>query len=196
MQKMTFVDLRESLMPSVFHSSRLSDGSDPRRRFLGAVLLSIGLSLVVSFIAMLALYYKFGIAALPDDWAVETTRRVHENVVQLINHPEEPKEWSMIFTGIGAAIMLILVMGYHQFIWWPLHPIGYLTAYSSAMQVLWFGFFIGWLCNVLVLRYGGVSLFKEVRTFFIGLVVGDLVMATVWLVVGLFASISYHVLPL
>jgi hypothetical protein len=92
--------------------------------------------------------------------------------------------------------MLILVMGYHHFIWWPLHPIGYLTAYSSAMQVLWFGFFIGWLCNVLVLRYGGVSLFKEVRTFFIGLVVGDLVMATVWLVVGLFASISYHVLPL
>ncbi len=196
MQKMTFVDLRESLMPSVFHSSRLSDGTDPRRRFLGAILLSIGLSLVISFVAMLALYYKFGIATLPDDWAVETTRRVHENVAQLINHPEEPKEWSMIFAGIGAAIMLILVMGYHQFIWWPLHPIGYLTAYSSAMQVLWFGFFIGWLCNVLVLRYGGVNLYKEVRTFFIGLVVGDIVMATVWLVVGLFASISYRVLPL
>jgi hypothetical protein len=195
-QKMTFLDLRESLMPSVFHSSRLSDGADPRRRFLWAVLSSIALSLVISFVAMVALYYKFGIATLPDDWAVETTRRVHENVAQLISHPEEPKEWSMIFTVIGAGIMLILVLGYHQFIWWPLHPIGYLTAYSSAMQVLWFGFFIGWLCNVLVLRYGGVNLYREARTFFIGLVVGDLMMATVWLVVGLFASISYHVLPL
>ncbi|MCU0588840.1 MAG: hypothetical protein MUF52_11880 [Syntrophobacteraceae bacterium] len=196
MQKMTFVDLRESLMPSVFHASRLSTGSEPRFRFFGAIVSAIALSLVVSFVAMVALSYKFGIATLPDDWAVETTRRVHENVSQLISHPEEPKEWSMIFTGVGAAIMLVLVMGYHQFIWWPLHPIGYLTAYSTAMQVLWFGFFIGWLCNVVVLRYGGVSLYREVRALFIGLVVGDLVMAAVWLVVGLFASISYHALPL
>ena len=195
-QKMTFLDLRESLMPSVFHSSKLSSGSEPRRRFLGSILLAIALGLVVSFVAMLALYHKFGIATLPDDWAVETTRRVHENVSQLISHPEAPKEWSMIFTGIGAGIMLVLVMGYHHFIWWPLHPIGYLTAYSTAMQVLWFGFFLGWLCNVVVLRYGGVSLYREVRALFIGLVVGDLVMAAVWLVVGLFASISYRVLPL
>lgn len=195
-QKMTFVDLRESLMPSMFHASKLSSGSEPRSRFFAAMILSIVLALIVSFVAMLALCYKFGVATLPDDWAVETTRRVHENVAQLLAHPEEPKEWSMIFTAIGAGIMLLLVMGYHHFIWWPLHPIGYLTAYSSAMQVLWFGFFVGWLCNVLVLRYGGVNLFREARSLFIGLVVGDLVMAVVWLVVGLFASISYHVLPL
>jgi hypothetical protein len=64
------------------------------------------------------------------------------------------------------------------------------------MQVLWFGFFIGWLCNTLVLRYGGVKHFKEVRGLFFGLIVGDMVMALIWLVVGFFASISYHVLPL
>jgi hypothetical protein len=195
-QKMTFLDLRESLMPSMFHASKLSSGSEPRFRFFGAMILSIVLAVVVSFVAMLALSYKFGIATLPDDWAVETTRRVHENVAQLLAHPEGPKEWSMIFTAIGAGIMLLLVMGYHHFIWWPLHPIGYLTAYSSAMQVLWFGFFVGWLCNVLVLRYGGVNLFREARSLFIGLVVGDLVMAVIWLLVGLSASISYHALPL
>jgi hypothetical protein len=195
-QKVAFLDLRESLMPSVFHASKLSDGSHPKYRFLGAVLLAVVLAVIISFVAMLALSYKFGIAALPDDWAVETTRRVHENAAQLLAHPEEPKEWSIIFTCIGAGVMLFLVMGYHHFIWWPLHPIGYLTAYSSAMQVLWFGFFVGWLSNVLVLRYGGVNLFKEVRSLFVGLVVGDLVMAAFWLVVGLFASMSYHVLPL
>lgn len=195
-QKVAFLDMREALMPSLFHSSKLSDGSRPRNRFLLGIVCAIAVGLVVSFVAMLALYYKFGISSLPDDWAMETTRRIHENVAQLLTHPEQSKEWNMIFTITGAVVMVLLVMGYHLFIWWPLHPIGYLTTYSSAMQVLWFGFFVGWLCNTLVLRYGGVNNFKEVRRLFIGMIVGDLTMAIVWLAVGIFTPISYHALPL
>lgn len=195
-QKITFLDMRESLMPSLFHASKLSTGGRRGNRFLWGVLWAVGIGLVVSFAAMLALYYKFGIVTLPDDWAVETARRVHENVVQLLNHPEEPKEWSMIFSLVGGIIMFLLVLGYHSFIWWPLHPIGYLTAYSSAMQILWFGFFIGWLSNTLVLRYGGANLFREVRRLFIGMIVGDMVMAAVWLLIGAFTPVIYHVLPL
>lgn len=195
-QKVTFLDMRESLIPSLFHASKLSDGSRPRYRFLGAILTALIVGLAVSFISMLALYYKYGINALPDDWAIETSRRVHENVAQLIQYPEAAKGWSVIFMLVGAAVMMFLVMGYHLFIWWPLHPIGYLTTYSSAMRILWFSFFIGWLCNTLVLRYGGVNQFKEVRRMFIGLVVGDMVMALFWLMVGLYAPLSYHVLPL
>jgi hypothetical protein len=195
-QKVAFLDIRESLAPSLFHASKLSDGSRPRNRFLWGLVWAILLGLVVSFVAMLALYYKFGISTLPDDWAVETSRRVHENVAQLLEHPEQAKHWSIIFTATGAAVMTILVLGYHHFLWWPLHPIGYLTTYSSAMDILWFSFFIGWVNNALTLRYGGVNLYKEVRRLFIGLVVGDMVMAVVWLIVGLFTPFSYHVLPL
>lgn len=195
-QKMTFLDLRESLMPSLFHSSKLSDGSTPRSRFLLGIVTAVAVGLAVSFVSMLVLYYKFGINSLPDEWAVETTRRVHENVGNLLNHPEEPKSWSMLFTIVGGVVMAVLALGYHLFIWWPVHPIGYLVTYSSAMQILWFGFFVGWLCNTLVLRYGGVTLFREVRRLFIGLVVGDMVMAMAWLIVGLFTPVSYHVLPL
>ncbi len=195
-QKVAFVDLRESAMPSLFHCSKLSDGSEPKSRFLWGVLGALGIGLTASFVGMMILYHKYGAAALPDDWALETTRRVHENVLQLLTHPEAPKEWSIIFTAIGASVMLLLVLGYHHFIWWPLHPIGYLTTYSTAMDMLWFGFFFGWLCNVLVLRYGGVNQFREARRLFIGMVVGDVLMAFFWLVIGWFASISYHVLPL
>jgi hypothetical protein len=195
-QKVTFVDMRESLMPSVFHAAKLSDGCHPRHRFLWSIIGAIGLGVAVSFVAMLALYYKFGISFLPDEWALEGARRVHENVAQIIKHPEELKKWSVIFTAIGGLVMLFLTWGYHRFLWWPLHPIGYLTTYSSALQILWFSFFIGWLCNMLVLRYGGVNQFREVRRLFVGLVVGDMLMAIIWLIVGIFAQFSYHVLPL
>jgi hypothetical protein len=91
--------------------------------------------------------------------------------------------------------MLILVVCYHRFYWWPIHPIGYLTAYSSSMRILWFSFFIGWLCNAVCMRYGGVILFKKLRFFFIGLIIGDLLMGGTWAIVGLFSDGSYQVLP-
>jgi hypothetical protein len=194
-QKMIFLDVRESLLPSLFHVSKLSNGSRPRGRFLLAVVWAVALALVVTFISMLALYYKFGISSLSDEWAVESTKRVYENAAQLLTHPEASKEWSIVFTLIGAVVMGVLVFGYHRFIWWPLHPIGYLTIYSSAMRTLWFCYFIGWLCSTLVLRYGGVNQYKEARRLFVGLVTGDMLMALVWLVIGLFSPVGYHVMP-
>jgi hypothetical protein len=63
------------------------------------------------------------------------------------------------------------------------------------MRILWFSFFVGWLCNALCMRYGGVVLFKRLRLFFVGLILGDFLMGGIWAVVGLFAGASYLVLP-
>lgn len=91
--------------------------------------------------------------------------------------------------------MLVLVICYHRFYWWPIHPIGYLTAYSSAMWILWFSFFLGWLFNAVCMRYGGVVLFKKLRYFFVGLIIGDFLMGGLWALIGLFGYASYQVLP-
>ena len=85
---------------------------------------------------------------------------------RLIETPVKPGHWVLIFAAAGAVVMLVLVVCYHRFYWWPIHPIGYLTAYSSAMQILWFSFFVGWPCNALCMRYGGVVLFKKLRSVF------------------------------
>jgi hypothetical protein len=45
------------------------------------------------------------------------------------------------------------------------------------------------------MRYGGVLLFKKLRFFFIGLIVGDFLMGGAWALWGLFADASYLVLP-
>ncbi|ROQ93429.1 DUF6785 family protein [Desulfosoma caldarium] len=195
-QKVAFVDVRESLLPSLLHATKAAEGVQTRRRFLIGVVAALFVGVVVSGAAMLVMSFQYGISMLPDDWAVETSRRVHEGAAQLLRYPEEAKTWSMVFAGVGATVMALLVLGYRRFLWWPLHPIGYLTTYSSALRILWFSFLLGWLCNTLVLRYGGVNAFKEVRRLFVGLVVGDTVMAIAWLIVGLFTPVSYHVLPL
>ena len=195
MQKVLFVDLRESLMPSLLHAGRVTHRMDPRKMILGAIFLTIIAAVVVSFVAMLMLCYKFGIRELQLDWATRTTVSMYENIQHLIESPVRSGHWVLVFSVVGAVIMLVLVTCYHRFYWWPIHPIGYLTAYSSAMRILWFSFFVGWLCNVLCMRYGGVILFKKFRFFFIGLIIGDFFMGGFWAIVGLFSDASYLVLP-
>ena len=195
MQKVMFVDLRESMMPSLVHGAKVSEGIRNRRMIFAGIILAIVAGVVVSFVAMLALCHKYGIRGLQMDWATRTTLGVYENVQRLLEAPGEPREWVLMFSAVGAVVMLVLVILYQRFYWWPIHPIGYLTAYSSAMRILWFSFMAGWLCNHLSLRYGGVSLFKKVRFFFIGLIIGDFLMAGSWALIGLFTFASYQVLP-
>ena len=194
-QKVLFVDLRESLMPSLLHAGKLSYREKNRRMLLGGIVVTLVAGVAVSFVAMLVLCYKFGVRELQLDWATRTTVTVYENIHTLVESPVRPDQWVLIFALAGAVVMLVLVVGYHRFYWWPIHPIGYLTTYSSAMWILWFSFLIGWMCNSLCMRYGGIALFKNFRYFFIGLIVGDFLMGGAWAVVGLFSDGSYQVLP-
>ncbi|MGD9182881.1 MAG: hypothetical protein PVG15_15475, partial [Desulfobacterales bacterium] len=194
-QKVLFVDLREALMPSLLHARKLTDETRNNRFIFLAIAITLIAGVLLSLLAMLALCYKFGIRELQLDWATRTTVAVYDNIYSLAESPMKPGEWVMIFSIAGAVVMLALVICYHRFYWWPIHPIGYLTAYSSAMRILWFSFFVGWVCNALCMRYGGVGLFKKLRYFFIGLIIGDFFMAGTWAIVGLFKYSSYLALP-
>jgi hypothetical protein len=194
-QKLLFVDLRESLMASLLHTRKVTDKTTNNRQIFTVIMLTLVAGIVVSFLAMLVLSYKFGVRELGLDWATRTTVAVYDDIYSLVESPAEPSQWVTIFTLAGAFVMLVLVICYHRFYWWPIHPIGYLTAYSSALRILWFSFFIGWLFNALCIRYGGVVLFKKLRNFFIGLIIGDFLMAGSWAIYGLFSYSSYLVLP-
>jgi hypothetical protein len=194
-QKVLFVDLRESLMPSLLHARKITQGLVNRRMIIGGISISLVAGVLVSFLAMLALCYKFGIRELQLDWATRSTVAVYENIYSLVDSPVKPGHWVAVFSVAGALVMLILVICYHRFYWWPIHPIGYLAAYSSAMRILWFSFFLGWLCNALCIRYGGVTLFRGLRYFFVGLIIGDFLMGGIWAIIGLFGYASFQVLP-
>jgi hypothetical protein len=194
-QKILFVDLRESLMPSLLHTRKITEKVSNNRWIFLTIVIVLIIGVAASFLAMLALCYKYGVRELQFDWATRTTVAVYDNIYSLVESPQDPDKWVMIFTGVGALVMLVLVVCYHRFYWWPIHPIGYLTAYSSAMWYLWFSFFAGWACNALCMRYGGVVLFKKLRNFFVGLIIGDFLMAGAWAIYGMFSYSSYLVLP-
>lgn len=194
-QKVLFVDLRESLMPSLLHGRHLHQNKRPALLLFSSLAITIVASMTASILAMMALCYKYGIRELQLDWATRTTTTVYENIYRMVAMDTGTGGWVYTFALLGALAMLLLVTCYHRLYWWPIHPIGYLTAYSSAMRILWVSFFIGWVCNALCMRYGGITLFRKLQFFFIGLIIGDFLMGGGWAIVGLFTDMSYQVLP-
>ena len=195
MQKILFVDLRESLLPSLFHAAKVGEGKSRKKLYLAAILLALTAAVAVSFVAMLAVCHKYGLRDMQVDWETQSVTTVYDNVQRLIEAPAGANGWIIGFAVTGAAIMFGLLLAFQRFYWWPIHPIGFLTMYSSAMRILWFSFFLGWLCNQLTIRYGGVVLFKRVRLLFVGLILGDFLMGGVFALLGLWTGQSYLVLP-
>lgn len=196
MQKVMFLDVREAVAPTLFHGSKIRNESKRRNLVLVAVGASLVLALAAAFITMLYLGYKYGLRELGLEWATQTVLANYENAQRLVDQPVGPNGWTITYAAAGALVMAGLIFCYYKFPWWPLHPLGYLAAYSAGMKILWFPFFIGWLCNHLVLHYGGTSLFNRVRFLFIGLILGDFLMGGVYATIGLFQAQSYNVFPL
>jgi hypothetical protein len=194
-QKVLFVDLRESVMPSILHTHRVARRVRSQGMIAGVIFVAMVVCLGVSAVAMVLVCYRYGIRELGLDWATRTTVSVYNNLVPLIHDPPGQGDSIRWFAFMGAMVMVVLVVGYHRFYWWPLHPIGYLMVYSSAMKILWLSFFIGWIFNALCMRYGGVILYKRMRYFFVGLILGDFLMGGTFAVIGFFTRTGYQVLP-
>ncbi|MEW5735100.1 MAG: DUF6785 family protein [Thermodesulfobacteriota bacterium] len=195
LQKLLFLDLRESLMPSMVHAGAVKGAVSGRRLVTAGCVLAVAVGVLVSLFATLYLCYRYGLRALDTEWAVSTTAASYENVRLLLQSPDQAAHWVRVFVVAGAAVMLVLVLCMNRYPWWPIHPIGYLMAYSNAMRMLWFSFFVGWCANAICMRYGGVKLFFRLRMFFVGLIVGDFFMAGAFATAGFFLRESYQALP-
>ena len=53
------------------------------------------------------------------------------------------------------------------------------------MNLVWLPLLIAWLTKLYILRYGGLRLYRAVLPFFLGLILGDCTMGTLWSLIGL-----------
>lgn len=101
-----------------------------------------------------------------------------------LSYPRGTDVKSLIFMGGGFGIGLGFLIMRRLFIWWPFHPAGYVIGGTWSLNLLWFSIFISWLAKLIVLRFGGLKLYRQTSAFFIGLVLGEFVTASFWGVIG------------
>jgi len=92
--------------------------------------------------------------------------------VQKIRNPTGPDWARLTHLGVGAAVMLALSFLKYHFAWWPLHPVGMCFAGGWAISSCAFTIFLTWLVKAIILKVGGIQLFRKARPFFLGLLLG------------------------
>lgn len=84
---------------------------------------------------------------------------------------------------VGTSFGITGLLSAARMIWlgFPLHPLGFAIAFTSAMNSMWSSIAVAYLVKSLGLRFGGVQLVtRKLRPFFVGLFVGELLMIMVW----------------
>ncbi len=90
----------------------------------------------------------------------------------------------LFYYGAGSLVTVGLAVMRAKFLWWPFHPAGYALAVSYALDYFWFAFFVAWVLKALLIRYGGMKMHNAFVPFFLGLILGDFVIGSVWAIVG------------
>ena len=93
-------------------------------------------------------------------------------VVSGITEPQGPHWGRLSCFGVGAAAMSALVFLKYRFAWWPLHPVGLAVASVWTIRRSAFSLFLAWGVKVVLLRVGGVRLYRRAAPFFLGLILG------------------------
>ena len=80
---------------------------------------------------------------------------------------------------------LVMLARRHWF-WWPLHPLGYPV--SSVFIWMMFNAFVAWAIKGIVLKYGGPGLYRSIRPFFLGMILGQFALYGLWWVIDSFTG--------
>lgn len=102
-----------------------------------------------------------------------------------IGTPSQPNVFSRCAVTFGFLFTLMLNALYHRMPWWGLHPLGYLLGMSFAIDFYWLCLLIGSTAKWLLLRYAGSYSALAATPFFIGLILGEGIVACSWSIYGI-----------
>ena len=196
-------DLRTMVMASAINGMKLADSGKVRGRPLfWAMILSIIVGLGGSIWMIVWMGYTYGGINL-DWWFYNRFGEiVHGDTAFKIANPIDPAADfhtifpRFMFAGIGAGVMGMLMWARHRFLWWPVHYLGFPIGATLTIIFTWFSIFLGWLCKAIILKYGGVTLYRKMRPLFLGLILGHVFVSGFWVLVDFFTGETGNRIPI
>ena len=181
---------RNFVMVSAANSLRLGEEFGRNRRPLFWVMvLALGVAIGAALWTVLLLSHKYGAINL---WIWQGGN--YGYVEKFIRTPSEVYGWGWFNMGLGALIMTGLMAARWFYLWWPLHPLGYMIGPIWIMDHLWANMFITWGIKVLVLKYGGVRLYLKTRPFFMGMILGYFTPGGFYLIIDHFTGMTWNII--
>ncbi|KKL68228.1 hypothetical protein LCGC14_2127070, partial [marine sediment metagenome] len=199
-------DTRIALVPLALNAFRMGDSHKLAPGQLARwMALAVVVTMILAVCVAVWMQYNYGLSGLNsanNQWAQTVAKmplellsrnidRLTEAQLAVASEPVtigrmlggRPARHFFAATGVG----LLLVIGCSalrlRFARWPLHPVMFLVWGQPWMIVYAPSFLLAWLIKGLILKYGGQKAYRDGRKFFVGLVMGEIVAATLWMVI-------------
>ena len=184
-------EIRSFVMSSVANGLKMSEIiRGPKRRLFWAILIAIVVSLAGSTYVTLVMAYKYGgINLNPLFFVNQATQFGPRDMAPRIAAELTGPRWdAWRFMAIGGAVMSLLMWARHNLVWWPLNPLGFTISANWKTGHIFFSALLAWLLKLVILKYGGPRLYRNLRPFFLGLILGEIVAAGSWLAMDYFTG--------
>ena len=185
-------------MPHQLEGFKLASTSGIRSRFmLFAILIALCVGILSQFWALISIPYRLGalheMSRVPIIYGSEPWTQLQ----RWLAHPLAPDYWALGFTGIGLLFALFLMLMRMKFFWFPFHPAAYAAVCGSwAVNYIWFSLGIVWVLKLVLLKYGGRNAHRKAMPFFLGLILGQFTVGSLWTILGMVFNIpTYGIWP-
>jgi hypothetical protein len=187
------------MMPHQVEGFRLAGRTGLRAEKIAAVmLLTILLSVPMTLLINIASFYHLGAGARAhaglflgqDTWLWTMPRWTSGDSTAAGISGGKPNWHSLGMIAISFTFCNMLMMLRYRLLWFPLHPIGMVL--GNGMRMIWFSVLVAALIKWITLRYGGLRSFRAVLPFFLGLILGDILIGMSWMVLGLLLQVPTY----
>ena len=178
-------DNRSHPMPHQLEAFKLAersklDSKGLSRWMLGLMVIAMPLCIVM----LLDTFYKLGVdsgrvGAQINSFGSRAYRLLHRSFI--MPQDSQPAHVAGMIIGFGFTLLLAAIRS--RLFWWPIHPLGYGVAFHIHM--FWAAFTIGAITKWSLLKYGGIGLYRKAVPLFIGLVLGDFTVGSIWSILGI-----------
>ena len=139
-------------------------------------------AIFVAFWAILHLMYSYGAEGKS---RMTFGAEPYNQLNTWLKTPEKGKfqEFMAIWSGFGISFLLQWLRV--RIPWWPLHPLAFAVTSSWEINLVWGPLFLAWVFKTLILRYGGRGGFQRSLPLFLGLMLGQFAIGSLWNIWGI-----------
>ncbi len=156
-----------------------------QRRMALSIALASAATLVLAFAIYPALMYRNGAALAAElmwtGWSTYGT----VGIQGWLESPRPPDPTGIAACAGGGAFALLLATLRTRCAGFPFHPMGYALGLGTTVDRWWFALVICTVVKGVIVRYTGVRGFRKAAPFFMGLVLGQYVVACFWSLVAI-----------
>ena len=169
------------------------------RGMFAAIAIATVFGTFVAFYVILKLLYERGAASAtlgPPNVPLIFGREPWNRMESWVKSPTAPDVNMAIAIVVGFWTTILLNSLRMKIGWFPFHPVGFAVSSSWSMHLLWLPMFIAWVIKLVLLRYGGLKLYRRALPFFLGVILGECVLGSFWTIWGIIFNLpSYAFWP-